>query len=165
MSNLRKFLGEALRAIDRFDEVIPIASGPVRNPLHHISQQLNVIRAHTKSYKILQNFLLAAAMLICISTTFKPIIVQQTAGVDPDEGRAWGEVLYDALARFVLNPRDGQCFNSPFMKSGNGGERSSPNGGRIGRNEVERHTKTTAPIPPDIAGHPLFHARACQHSL
>ena len=165
MSNLRAFLGDALRAISRFDEGIPLTAGPVRNPLHHITQQLNMLRSQSKTLKVLRNFLMASAMLICISTTFKPIVVQETAGEDADTGRAWAELVYDTLTMFVFDPRDGQCFNSLFMQGGNGRQRSSPNCGRTGRNEVERHGKTTAPVPPDITGYPPFDASAFQRSL
>jgi len=164
MSNLQVFLADGWRAIAHLNKLFPTIKGPVQNPLRHITNQLSALQSHTKSLKLLRNILMASAMLLCLSVTFKPIM-GQAASVDADEEGAWAQLVYDAARRFVFDPHDSQSFNSPFMKRGNGRQRSSRNYETTRGNEVERHGKTAAPVPINITGHPLFHAIASQHSL
>jgi len=103
MTDMRKFLSEGTEALDRMDELIPTTGGPILNPLHHILNQLSVIQSHSKALKVLRNILMASAMLLCISTTFKPIISQETAAMDYDEERGWIQLVFNAARRFVFD--------------------------------------------------------------
>lgn len=101
MTDLRAFLSEATNVLSRLEESMPIAPGPVLNPLHLIAQQLGVTGSQGKALKVVRNILMASAMLICISSTFKPILAPGTADTNADEDRGWVQHVFEATSRFV----------------------------------------------------------------
>ena len=99
MTDLREFLLAAKRAIIDLDASFPDdITGPVPNPLYRIASQLAVAEAKGKGLTLLRNVLLASAMLLCSSSNFKPIAIDNSDA--KDESRA-GDLLAEAVGRYI----------------------------------------------------------------
>ena len=102
MTDMQAFLDEAVNFLNAMDDTIPIEPGRVLNPLHHLTQQLSVINMYGKTLKVVRNILMASVMLLCISTTFKPLSIQGMPSVDPLKS-GLPQLFMDAVTRFVFD--------------------------------------------------------------
>lgn len=103
MSDMQTFLYEGAQALSGLEMAIPITTGRVQNPLHHLTEQLSAMRTHSNTIKVVRNILMASAMLLCISSTFKPMIVQGKPSIDSDNDGGWAQLVLDAVSRFVFD--------------------------------------------------------------
>jgi hypothetical protein len=108
MTDMQEFLLAAKKAIEALDKRIPgNISGPVANPLYRIATQLGAVEVKGKGLMLLRNVLLAAAMLLCTSATFKPIPIEDSGSNDESQA---GDLISDAVVRYVI-----YCFNQSRM--------------------------------------------------
>lgn len=103
MSDLQAFLHERVKALSELEDKVPFTSGRVLRPLQHLTHQLSVLQSHGKGLTVVRNILMTSAMLLCISTTFKPMTIHGRVSIDADDDSEWDQIVLDVVKWFVFD--------------------------------------------------------------